>query len=112
LPAFGGLIGIEPIKRAYDQGCKYIGPTCHFVDEGVDTGKILAQGVFTTDRSFNDAVTIMFRTGCLVLLNGLTILLNNPIPENINQNIIHFSPKLNFDASFFNEDFWQKVEDA
>lgn len=73
LPAFGGLIGTEPIKKAYEQGFKYIGPTCHLVDEGVDTGKIIAQGVFTTDRSPDEAVTMMFRTGCLVLLNGLAL---------------------------------------
>lgn len=110
LPAFGGLIGIEPIKKAYEQGCKYIGPTCHLVDEGIDTGKILAQGIFTTDRSLNDAVTMMFRTGCLALLNGLTILMKQNELKNVSKNTIPILPILNFDNSFFDEEFWQKVE--
>lgn len=110
LPSFGGLIGINPIKKAYEQGCKYIGPTCHLVDEGIDTGKILAQGIFTTDRSLNEAITMMFRSGCLVLLNGLTILMSQYNLKTKSYNTIFFSPELNFDISLFNEDFWQKVE--
>ncbi|WP_159066144.1 formyltransferase family protein [Vibrio harveyi] len=34
LPSFGGLIGVKPIEKALELGCKYIGPTCHIVDEG------------------------------------------------------------------------------
>jgi len=40
LPAFRGLHAIE---RAYKAGCKVTGVTVHFVDEGVDTGPIIAQ---------------------------------------------------------------------
>lgn len=110
LPAFAGLIGIEPIKKAYEQGCEYIGPTCHLVDEGIDTGKILAQSFFTTDRSFNDAVTMMFRTGCLVLLNGLSILMGHYKLDSLSINTTSFLPPLNFDNSLFDEEFWEKVE--
>ena len=40
LPAFPGLNAIE---RAYKHGVKVTGVTVHFVDEGVDTGPIIAQ---------------------------------------------------------------------
>jgi phosphoribosylglycinamide formyltransferase 1 len=40
LPAFPGIRAIE---QAIDYGVKVFGVTVHFVDEGVDTGRIIAQ---------------------------------------------------------------------
>jgi len=43
LPAFPG---IDAIRQALDYGVKLMGVTVHFVDEGVDTGPIVAQEAF------------------------------------------------------------------
>jgi phosphoribosylglycinamide formyltransferase-1 len=40
LPAFPGIRAIE---QALDHGVKVTGVTIHYVDEGVDTGRIIAQ---------------------------------------------------------------------
>ena len=42
LPAFPGL---DAQKQAIEFGVKYSGCTVHFVDEGVDTGPIIIQGI-------------------------------------------------------------------
>jgi len=43
LPAFPGKNGIQ---QAYDYGVKIFGVTVHYVDSGIDTGKIIAQECF------------------------------------------------------------------
>lgn len=42
LPAFKGK---DAIKKAYEYGVKVTGVTIHYIDEGIDTGKIIAQEV-------------------------------------------------------------------
>ena len=46
LPAFAGL---HAIQQAIDYGVRVMGVTVHFVDEGVDTGPIIAQEAFEVD---------------------------------------------------------------
>jgi len=46
LPAFPGKNGIQ---QAYDYGVKIFGVTVHYVDSGIDTGKIIAQECFKAE---------------------------------------------------------------
>lgn len=48
LPAFPGLHAIE---QAYNYGVKVFGITIHYVDAGMDTGKIIAQDAFTINEA-------------------------------------------------------------
>jgi phosphoribosylglycinamide formyltransferase-1 len=110
LPAFSGLIGLEPIKKAYEQGCKFIGATCHLVDEGIDTGTILAQAVFSADRPFDESVSIMFRKGCMALLTGINIVLVDS--EKLGSYTVYdefISPRSLLDYRLFEDDFWKEV---
>ena len=46
LPAFPGKNGIQ---QAYHHGVKVFGVTVHYVDSGIDTGKIIAQECFKAE---------------------------------------------------------------
>ena len=47
LPAFPGL---DAVGQAFQAGVKITGVTIHFVDEGMDTGPIIAQTVVTIEQ--------------------------------------------------------------
>tara|TARA_B100000315_G_C14524797_1_gene563297 strand:- start:85 stop:642 length:558 start_codon:yes stop_codon:yes gene_type:complete len=53
LPSFKGANAVE---QAYNYGVKYTGVTVHYVNEGMDTGSIIAQEVVTINKfnSLND----------------------------------------------------------
>ena len=50
LPAFPGRQGI---KDAYDYGVKITGVTIHYVDDGIDTGPIIAQESLKIDPNWD-----------------------------------------------------------
>lgn len=50
LPAFPGRQGI---KDAYDYGVKITGVTIHYVDDGIDTGSIIAQESLKIDPNWD-----------------------------------------------------------
>jgi phosphoribosylglycinamide formyltransferase 1 len=55
LPAFAGIRAIE---QAIDYGVKLMGVTVHFVDEGVDSGPIIAQEAFDVNPYSGDIAAI------------------------------------------------------
>ncbi len=102
LPAFGGTIGITPIKNAISRGCKYIGPTCHLVEAEVDTGYIISQYAFETPSTLDESIRIMFEYGCIVLLEGISKLLNIELLAHTYRNNIE-NKKGIFDINFWME---------
>jgi len=48
LPAFTGL---HAHKQALEYGAKYTGCTVHFVDDGIDTGPIILQGIVEINKN-------------------------------------------------------------
>ena len=109
LPAFGGLIGIEPIKEAYKQNCKFIGTTCHYVDEIVDGGSIISQAVVKTNIPIEDAINEVFRKGCLILLNSLIMISDKNIIDVSKNTKYDFSPALKFNDEIFDNNFWKML---
>lgn len=109
LPSFSGLIGTTPITKAYEQGCRFIGPTCHIVDVGVDTGKILAQAIFPIESNISESVKIMFKMGCLILLNSILQLSTVKVKSSKSSFDCRFSPNLSFSQNIFDEDFWNLI---
>jgi phosphoribosylglycinamide formyltransferase-1 len=68
LPAFPGLRSVE---RAVEHGVKVFGVTVHFVDEGVDTGPIIAQrAIELPDATDPDEVRLALRPLEHELLTG------------------------------------------
>jgi phosphoribosylglycinamide formyltransferase 1 len=55
LPAFPGVRAIE---QALDYGVKQMGVTVHFVDEGIDSGAIIAQEAFAINPYSRDIAAI------------------------------------------------------
>jgi len=109
LPAFAGLMGTEPIENAYKQNCQYVGVTCHYVDENVDTGTIISQAIIKTDIPIEQAIEEVFKKGCLILLNSIMIVSDKALLEKSENNSFHYSPKLNFNETLFDEAFWKKL---
>ena len=109
LPAFSGLIGMAPIKEAYKQNCKFIGVTCHFIDEGVDSGSIISQAIVKTDVPIENAITEVFKKGCLILYNSILIVLNKNSIAEAKQIKLDISPPLYFDDEIFDRVFWKRL---
>ncbi len=125
LPAFKGYIGNKPIELAYEKNCQFIGVTCHELNENVDDGRIISQAlIMKKDITFENIVALVFKIGCLNLLNS-AILLNPSFSENITiydptqmetsvpltqqGHLACFSPALKFNINSFDEMFWNHI---
>lgn len=59
LPSFKGLLSIN---QAFDYGVPIIGNSAHFIDEGIDTGKIILQTAMLTEDfdDYEDVLEMQF----------------------------------------------------
>ncbi len=112
LPAFSGLIGIKPIKKAFEQNSQYIGATCHYVDEGVDTGKIISQYCLKKENiEIKQAIQYIFQGSNLILLNTLIKKFDIEVTiKKIKNDKYEYSPSLEFDDEIFNKNFWERLK--
>lgn len=75
LPAFGGMIGMNPIDAALAHGNTWLGTTCHWVNEQVDAGKVISQGIFCRSE-WENVYQKTFECGAITLLNAIFCVLN------------------------------------
>jgi len=77
LPAFGGVIGMEPVEQAIKRNNLFIGCTMHYVEEEVDSGDTIAQG-FVIFKASENIYQSVFECGAITLLSGLFTVSGRP----------------------------------
>jgi len=120
LPRYKGIIGLEPIIRAIANKDRLVGVTCHFLNPEVDAGKIIANAIIEMNEqdTVETISDVVFRSGCLTLLNSLKLILIDPSkgsspPQHtvlLNRRVV-FSTALLFDHTALDESFWKLVKD-
>jgi formyltetrahydrofolate deformylase len=87
LPAF---IGANPYKQAYERGVKIIGATAHFVNNELDQGPIIHQGVIEVNHSYQPEK--LARAGQQleesVLLNALQLVIREKVFVHGNKTVV------------------------
>ncbi|MGN8226791.1 phosphoribosylglycinamide formyltransferase [Gracilimonas sp. BCB1] len=92
LPAYKGLIGMEPVHQALLRNNSFIGCTAHFADEKLDNGDTISQGIFNS-RLQPDVVQATFECGAITLLSAIEILRRGDEPDDqFNYKTITVSP--------------------
>lgn len=113
LPAFSGMLGDNPIRKAIEKNCKYVGTTVHFVNENIDDGKIIGQTIIKIEE-YNDFPSLMdkiFQDGAINLLNSIFFITNYLSHDQCgSSSSISISPQLCFDISRINNKFWKNLE--
>jgi phosphoribosylglycinamide formyltransferase-1 len=75
LPAFKGYIGMVPVQKAFELNCQFVGSTCHKVEELVDNGRIICQGIIQVeDKSYQQIEREVFESGAIVLLTSILLI--------------------------------------
>ena len=110
LPSYGGVIGFKTLELARESNSRIIGATCHYVNEQLDGGRIIAQAAIPVD--WNEELSLIgnriFRIACETILNALLLLNRMHIGVSSNSGVI-YSPDLRYDNKKFGEDFWNLI---
>jgi len=113
LPAFPG--GLNAGKVALKAGVKFLGTTVHYVDEGVDTGEIIAQSIMPIKENSDEIVVFNhhYQSWCLNLLNVLLLRVNCSAVSASNAYMdTLFNPPLSFDTAVFDDEFWSEIRNG
>lgn len=111
LPAYKGLIGTKPIELAYQES-KFIGATVHDVSVDVDSGRIIKQGLVRKTNDFNHITNMVFRIGCILLIDSIIIKFPHILPNGFSNHgdsydAMIFSSNLSINPSLYDENFWK-----
>lgn len=117
LPAFGGVIGVEPVKRALEYGATLLGVTAHRVSAEVDAGRPLVQAAIPVEAGdgVDLVVDVVFRAGCLALLEtlrgqlGIAGYARARVLRLCGRDIM-FNPFCTVGIEWEDESFWQEVK--
>ncbi len=113
LPSYSGLIGEEPIEEAMKYS-KFIGTTLHYVEQKVDAGEVIIQGVIKNIGHKAEIINKIFRMGCFSLLYYIYLRHSEVKPlyleAALEQTNYLFSPELNFNINMFKERFWNRLK--
>ena len=93
LPAFKGL---NPVDQALSYGVSILGNTAHFIDEGIDSGKIILQSAMLTAdfESYEDVLELQFPILKMILRDvlGYTVEPDDVFSELSNRKKTYFFP--------------------
>ena len=113
LPSFSGMIGMATLQAALKAGCTVVGSTAHLVNEDLDAGPIIAQGVVPVSVLCRERlVELTFRSGCLVLLNAIRLLADQHsslAPPMFSPEFGLLAPGSDFDLSMLDQKFWERI---
>jgi phosphoribosylglycinamide formyltransferase-1 len=119
LPAYGGLIGMATIDEAKKAKARFIGATCHRVDELVDHGEIICQTAIAVEWDKMDTIGLrntIFQAACICLLSGLQNTLQGSTGKAASIRILNQEVWLNpgpmFDTERLQETFWNRIKQA
>ena len=120
LPAFGGVIGAKPVRLALDYGSLFVGTTVHLVNALVDGGLPLVQTAIPVRKgdTAENLMDIVFRCGCISLLNGVQILRPNKqriVRDNcsylkICDRTVVVNPMVSYYPDYEADSLWQKIK--
>jgi len=119
LPAFGGLIGSMPVRKAMEYGVKFIGTTLHFVSESVDSGVPIVQSVtpiYPSDTVEN-IMDCQFQCGSVCLFTGIINLIEPQTEKyprvgmlELNKRSSFFNPAASVPSHVTMESFWSGIK--
>lgn len=116
LSSFSGMIGIKPIERAIQKKVKFLGATVHFVNENVDDGEIISQGIILNKvyQNIEEKINIIFRMGCVILTDSILNILDlnyekNKLYNNHNK-IGMINPEIKIKIEIIDEMFWENLK--
>jgi formyltetrahydrofolate deformylase len=85
-----GFKGAKPYHQAYQKGVKLVGATAHFINNDLDEGPIIAQGVESVDHAHypEDLVAKGRDIECLTLARAVGYFLERRVFLNANRTVV------------------------